>query len=240
MDEEKEEKAETMADERSEEQLRNEAGDISAASTDEAEAGDSAGTDDVPADSDENELELLEKKVAALEKERDEFKDQYLRKTADFDNYRKRMIKEKQDAFDYANTSLLKDLLDSLDNFDRTVEAASSSTDAKSIADGVTMINKGLVSMLENKYNLVAYGKVGDPFDPDIHEAIGKSDDPVPEPMIKAVYLKGYKLKDRVIRHAKVMVSMPDGTVPAAAAEDAGDDASNKETAAADENATAE
>ena len=51
----------------------------------------------------------------------------------------------------------------------------------------------------------------------ELHEAIGKSDDPVPEPVIKAVYLKGYKLKDRVIRHAKVMVSMPDGTVKPAA-----------------------
>lgn len=213
MDEEKEEKAAPTADEFSEEQARNEAVDADAGAGAEqpAEAAEAA---DSPDDS-ENELELLVKKVAALEKERDDFKDQYLRKSADFDNYRKRMIKEKQDAFDYANTSLLKDLLDSLDNFDRTVEAADSSADAKSIADGVKMINKGLVSMLENKYDLVAYGKVGDAFDPELHEAIGKSDDPVPEPVIKAVYLKGYKLKDRVIRHAKVMVSMPDGSVEA-------------------------
>ena len=70
-----------------------------------------------------------------------------------------------------------------------------------------------MVSMLENKYNLAAYGEVGDAFNPDLHEAIGSSQDPVAEPVLKAVYLKGYKLKDRVIRHAKVMVSMPDGTV---------------------------
>ena len=50
-------------------------------------------------------------------------------------------------------------------------------------------------------------------FDPDIHEAIGSSQDPVASPVLKVVYLKGYKLKNRVIRHAKVMVSMPDGTV---------------------------
>ena len=155
----------------------------------------------------------LEERIAALEAENAELKDKYLRSVADFQNLRKRAQQEKQDAYDYANTSLLKDLLDSLDNFDRTVEAAANATDAKSIADGVTMINKGMVSMLENKYNLVAYGAVGDAFDPDIHEAIGKSDDPVAEPVLKAVYLKGYKLKDRVIRHAKVMVSMPDGTV---------------------------
>ena len=247
MDEEKEEKAGTTAGEVSEDQLQDGAGEVSdaasaaadsgAAGTDESDSAENAAaSENAAADGSENELELLAKKVDALEKERDDFKDQYLRKSADFDNYRKRMIKEKQDAFDYANTSLLKDLLDSLDNFDRTVEAASSSTDAKSIADGVTMINKGLVSMLENKYNLVAYGKAGDAFDPELHEAIGKSDDPVPEPVVKAVYLKGYKLKDRVIRLAKVMVSMPDGTV---AAGDKGT-ASDTEAPAADENAAAE
>ena len=136
-----------------------------------------------------------------------------MRRAADFDNYRKRAIQEKQEAFDFANTNLLKDLLESLDNFDRTVEAAATATDPKSIADGVKMINKSLISMLENKYNLVAYGVVGDAFNPDIHEAIGSSQDPVASPVLKVVYLKGYKLKDRVIRHAKVMVSMPDGTV---------------------------
>lgn len=154
-------------------------------------------------------VESLSQKIADLEKERDEYKDKWMRSVADFQNLRKRAAQEKQDAFDYGNASLLKDLLDSLDNFDRTVEAAANATDAKTIADGVTMINKSLVSMLENKYNLVAYGAEGDAFDPDIHEAIGKVDEDVAEPVLKAVYLKGYKLKDRVIRHAKVMVAMP-------------------------------
>ena len=154
-------------------------------------------------------IESLQNQIAVLEKERDDYKDKWMRSVADFQNLRKRAAQEKQEAFDYGNASLLKDLLDSLDNFDRTVEAAANATDAKSIADGVTMINKSLVSMLENKYNLVAYGAVGDAFDPDIHEAIGKVDEDVAEPVLKAVYLKGYKLKDRVIRHAKVMVALP-------------------------------
>ena len=162
-----------------------------------------------------DELTALKAQVEELTKQNEELKDQVLRRAADFENYRKRMLKEKQDAFDYANTNLLKDLLDSLDNFDRTVDAAATATDPKTIADGVKMINSGLVSMLENKYNLVSYGNVGDAFDPDIHEAIGSSNDPVAEPVLKAVYLKGYKLKDMVIRHAKVMVSMPDGSVKA-------------------------
>ena len=151
----------------------------------------------------------LEKKLSEAEKERDDYKDKYLRSAADFQNLRKRSLQEKQEAFDYGNANLLKDLLDSLDNFDRTVQAAATATDAKSIADGVTMINNSLVSMLENKYNLTSYGVKGEEFNPDIHEAIGMQEGDVSSEQIAEVYLKGYKLKDRVIRHAKVMVIKP-------------------------------
>lgn len=151
-----------------------------------------------------------EEKIAALEKENAELKDQLLRRAADFDNYRKRMMKEKQETYDYANASLLADLLDSLDNFDRTIDAAKDAKDAKSIADGIKMINKNLVKMLEDKYNLVGYGKEGDEFNPDEHEAIGRmEDEKAKKETLKQVYLKGYKLKDKVIRHAKVMVCIP-------------------------------
>ncbi|MBQ7159015.1 MAG: nucleotide exchange factor GrpE [Treponema sp.] len=150
-----------------------------------------------------------EAKIAALEKENADLKDQLLRRAADFDNYRKRMIQEKQDAFDYGNANLLKDLLDSLDNFDRTIEAAATAKDVKSIVDGIKMVNKNLVNMLENKYNLSSFGKEGDEFDPDIHEAIGMQEGKVKKEQLAAVYLKGYKLKDKVIRHAKFMVVNP-------------------------------
>ena len=179
----------------------------------------------------ENAEKKPEERIAELEKENADLKEQLLRKIADFDNYRKRMIKEKQETLDYANTNLLKDLLDSLDNFDRTIEAAASAKDAASIADGVKMVSKGLVSLLENKYNLTSYGVAGDAFDPEIHEAIGSAEGAVAEPVLSQVYLKGYKLKDRVIRHAKVMVTMPDGSVKA---ED------KAEEAKADEKADAE
>ena len=192
---------------------QNESSEKAADSETETDAGTetNAGTEAKQTESDaESEKELTpEEKIAALEAENAKLKEEVLRRAADFENYRKRAIQEKQEAFDYANTNLLKDLLESLDNFDRTVEAAATATDPKSIAEGVSMINKSLISMLENKYNLVGYGAVGEPFDPDIHEAIGKADEDVAEPTLKAVYLKGYKLKDRVIRHAKVMVSMP-------------------------------
>ena len=164
-------------------------------------------------DSGKDTVSELKTQIDALKKENADLKDQVLRRAADFDNYRKRMLKEKQDVFDYANENLLHDLLESLDNFDRTVDAASNAKDVKSIADGVKMINASLVKMLEDKYNLSSYGAPGDAFNPDEHEAIGSVEGAVAEPVLKEVYLKGYKLKDRIIRHAKVMVTMPDGSV---------------------------
>lgn len=151
-----------------------------------------------------------EERIAELENEVADLKDQLLRRAADFDNYRKRMLKEKQETFDYANAALLGDLLESLDNFDRTIEAAKDATDPKSIADGIKMINTSLVKMLEEKYGLVGYGVEGEEFNPDEHEAIGRCEDEnAKSETLKQVYLKGYKLKQKVIRHAKVMVNIP-------------------------------
>ena len=168
----------------------------------------------------EEPIETIENKLAELEKANAELKDQYLRKCADFDNYRKRMIKEKQDAFDYANTNLLTDLVAILDDFDRALAAGvepdgSAKADLSPVVDGIRMINKQLRGLLEAKYNLSCYGIAGDLFDHDIHEAIAKIEGAVAEPTLSEVYLKGYKLKERVIRPAKVMVTMPDGSVVA-------------------------
>lgn len=184
--------------------------DSSAQDSSEPEAKtDGAGRDAGQDSSEAKNEKSPEERIAELEKENADLKDQLLRRAADFDNYRKRMMQEKQDAFDYGNAALLKDLLDSLDNFDRTIEAAEEAKDAKSIADGIKMINKSLVNMLESKYDLLAFGKEGDAFDPDLHEAIGMQEGEVKKEELAAVYLKGYKLKDKVIRHAKVMVLKP-------------------------------
>ncbi len=156
--------------------------------------------------------------IIDLQKENTELKDQYLRKLADFDNYRKRMIREKQSAIDYANTNLLTDLISILDDFDRalcSVTQAEDSQEINPVIQGITMINKQMRAMLESKYNLTAYGEEGDAFDHDKHEAIATNQAAVSEPVCAEIYLKGYMLKDRVIRPAKVMVYMPDGSVSA-------------------------
>lgn len=176
----------------------------------------------------EEKEQSAEEQIICLEKENAELKDQYLRKLADFDNYRKRMIKEKQEAIDYANTNLISDLLTTLDDFDRAIQAASQesnegekNTEKKekknkqgenSILEGLRLMNKQMLSMLENKYNLQPFGLAGEAYDHDKHEAIGSMQMPVAEPVLAEVYLKGYLLKERVLRPAKVMVHMPDGT----------------------------
>ena len=198
MAEEKTEQAENQTEEKA----------TSQEETADSQAADAA---EKPADAaDEKKEQTPEERIAALEKENADLKDQLLRRAADFDNYRKRMMKEKQDTYDYANAGLLADLLDSLDNFDRTIDAAKDAKDAKSIADGIKMIKKALVKMLEDKYGLTGYGKEGDEFNPDEHEAIGRmEDEKAKKETLAQVYLKGYKLKDKVIRHAKVMVKVP-------------------------------
>ena len=197
-----------MAEEKTENQTEEKATSQEEAAAD-SQATD--GADATAAEKSEEKKELTpEEKIAALEKENADLKDQLLRRAADFDNYRKRMMKEKQDTYDYANAGLLGDLLDSLDNFDRTIDAAKDAKDAKAIADGIKMINKNLVKMLEDKYGLTGYGKEGDEFNPDEHEAIGRmEDEKAKKETLAQVYLKGYKLKDKVIRHAKVIVKVP-------------------------------
>lgn len=195
----------------------------------EATADDAATQTEETATSEENTAESAEEaaqeptpeqQIADLQKEVAELKDQYLRKCADFENYRKRMFREKQEAFDYANTNLLTDLIAVLDDFDRALAAGVTPegepvADLKPVVDGIKIINKQMRGLLEAKYNLSVYGEKGDLFNHDLHEAIATNQGPVAEPICAEVYLKGYKLKDRVIRPAKVMVQMPDGSVNA-------------------------
>ena len=151
-------------------------------------------------------------KLASLEAKCKELQDQYLRKAADFDNYRKRMIREKQEAIDYANTNLISDLLQILDDFDRAIEAGKKAGEESAAAfmQGVVMIRNGLSSLLESKYGLQYYEVQGKAFNPDIHEAVATNPSAeVTEPTVGAELQKGYKLKERILRPAKVMVLMP-------------------------------
>jgi molecular chaperone GrpE len=153
-------------------------------------------------------------RIAELERQLAELNDQYLRKIADFENFRKRILKEKQEAVEFANQSLLLDLIATLDDFDRAVNAAGSSAkteaDFDTFRDGISMIEKGLLSQLENKWGLKRFDSAGMPFDPTRHEAMFMEKSAgVDEPVVQEDFAKGYTLKDRVVRTAKVKVLMP-------------------------------
>jgi molecular chaperone GrpE len=154
-------------------------------------------------------------KIADLERKLAELNDQYLRKAADFENFRKRIVKEKQDAIEFANQSLLLDLITTLDDFERAINAADTSAkteaDFNTLREGVSMIEKRLVGQLENKWGLKRFDSTGEPFDPARHEALFMEKSPdVREPIVKEDFAKGYMLKDRVVRTAKVKVAMPE------------------------------
>lgn len=157
-----------------------------------------------------DEIAALKEQIQKLEAEKAEMKDQFLRKAADFDNFRKRLIRDKEDAVSFANTSLLTDLIDVLDDFERAEEAAKKSKDFDTLANGVDLIEKRLMGLLEKKWGLTKYVPVNEPFDPEKHEALMMTESPdVKEATVAEVFQNGYILHGRVIRHAKVKVSMP-------------------------------
>jgi molecular chaperone GrpE len=156
-----------------------------------------------------------QKKIGELEQKLAELNDQYLRKAADFENFRKRVIKEKQEAVEFANKSLLLDLIAILDDFERAIISAGSSAktevDFDTFREGISMIEKRLLGQLENKWGLKRFDSAGMPFDPTRHEALfmEKSAE-VREPVVQEDFAKGYTLKDKIVRTAKVKVLMPE------------------------------
>jgi len=199
-------------DARDESEQKTESAAEMATETPKAETGETGEENPQDAPSSSENADLANR-VAELEKLNADLQDQYLRKAADFDNYRKRMIREKQEAIDFANTNLLVDLVQVLDDFDRAMDHADqfeAGTPAAALAEGVTMIRSQMGGMLESKYGLTYYPAKDETFDPNVHEAIGTLPSPdVKEPTVAEEFMKGYKLKDRVIRPAKVMVHMP-------------------------------
>ena len=96
--------------------------------------------------------EVLSKKIAELEDEIKSLKEDELRYRAETENYRKRLLKDKENAVRFANESLIKDLLDPLDNFSRALDAADKSEDFKALKDGISMVESQLMSILKNNW----------------------------------------------------------------------------------------
>ena len=142
--------------------------------------------------------------AAAVEADLRDFKDRYVRTLADFENFRKRAEREKQDYFKYAMAGVIKDLLPVLDNFDRALEHAE---EGDEFHKGVLLIYKQLFDVLR-RHGLRVIDEANVHFDPNIHEAVVTEEDPnVPSHTVTMVLQKGYFLHDRLLRPAMVKVA---------------------------------
>lgn len=145
----------------------------------------------------------LEKALEEKENEKKDLEDRLLRTLAEYDNFKKRTRREKEELGLMAKGEVIKRLLPVFDNFDR----AQSFTDAEAYAKGVDMIVRQFFEILEGM-EVRSIAAVGDEFDPNLHEAVFREEkEDVPENQITEVLQKGYAMGDKVIRHAMVKVS---------------------------------
>ncbi|MFG1733845.1 hypothetical protein PAEVO_01900 [Paenibacillus sp. GM2FR] len=147
------------------------------------------------------ELEKLQAEVL-------EHQQRTLRVQADFDNFRRRTQKEKEDLGKYASSKLITELLPVIDNFERALQASEENPEFESFSKGVSMIFRQLESVLATE-GLTAMKSVGEPFNPEYHQAIMQVEsDEYEEGIVVEEVQKGYMLKDKVLRPAMVKVSM--------------------------------
>lgn len=146
-------------------------------------------------------------KVAELQAAVSELKDKHLRLLAEFDNYKKRTMRERLDLLNTASKDVMVSLLPILDDFDRAKKSADDPNNEEVFSEGVSLVYNRLYSILQNM-GLKAMTSTGETFDAELHEAI--TEIPVPDDNMKGKVIdtieKGYMLHDKIIRHAKVVV----------------------------------
>jgi molecular chaperone GrpE len=150
-------------------------------------------------------LEELKERAAKA----DEHWDRLLRTTADFENFKKRVGREKQEAIKFANETLLQKLVTVLDNFDMALSAAQNEqvAAAQSLQTGIQMIYQQFKNVLVEA-GLEEIDATGKPFDPNLHEAVSQKETTAsPEGQVVQQLRKGYKLRDRLLRPASVVVA---------------------------------
>lgn len=157
----------------------------------------------------------LAKELAAAKAEAAEQKDQVLRIAAEFENYKKRMMRERTNAMKYAGEPILREILPVVDNLERAIsqgetEGVDVEKSLASLLEGVQLTLKSLLSTLE-KFEVRPIDSIGQPFDPTIQEAMTmEASDKVPANHVLNEFEKGYHYKDRLLRAAKVIVSAGD------------------------------
>lgn len=149
-----------------------------------------------------------EKKVEEnIEEKYNQLNDKYLRLNAEFDNYRKRTLKERMEFMKNAGEEILVNLLPVVDNIDRAKQSIDEAKELSAVKEGINLIHKNIIDFLNGR-GISEIKATGEIFDTDLHEAITKI--PAPNKKLKGkvvdVIEKGYKMKDKVIRYAKVVV----------------------------------
>ena len=153
----------------------------------------------------DHQAEQLQEQLDAMKKDLDAQKDQYLRLAAEYDNFRKRSQREREAAFNDSKAAVLTEILPVIDNFER----ASQNKEAgyEDFQKGIDMTFQQLMEIMK-KLGVEAFGDAGDPFDPNIHNAVMHvEDEALDENVVTDVFSKGYQLGDRVLRHAMVKVA---------------------------------
>ncbi|MEN3370119.1 MAG: molecular chaperone GrpE [Verrucomicrobiota bacterium] len=142
-----------------------------------------------------------------LQADLNRFRDLALRSQADFENYKKRCTREKEEAIKYANSALLEKLIAIIDNFELGLEAARAEGENSPVFSGMSMVLKQLMDFLTEN-GLQAIDAAGQKFDPNLHEAIAhEPSDEFPEGVVVRQTRRGYRMRDRLLRPSSVVVS---------------------------------
>jgi molecular chaperone GrpE len=153
-----------------------------------------------------------EQKIEELQNEVENWKDKFLRKAAEFENYKKRTENDQLNLVTYAAESFIKKILPIVDDFERSLEHINDSNDFEKLKEGVNLIYNKLIKVLEEQ-GVKKIESIGKPFDVQFHEALmQKTDNSVPPHTVLEELEKGYIYKDKVIRHSKVIVSSEEQT----------------------------
>lgn len=145
--------------------------------------------------------------LAAAQAEAEKWKDLAYRSQAELDNFRKRAAREAQDTRAYANSELLRTLIPILDNFEMGLDAARAESETSMVFMGMTMVHRQFQDLLKD-FSVQEIEALGKPFDPNQHDAVSQEPTPDhPEGTILRVTRRGYRLKDRLLRPASVIVA---------------------------------
>jgi molecular chaperone GrpE len=146
-------------------------------------------------------IESLRKACADLTRSRDDLNERYLRLAADFDNFRRRTARQTEEIREYALQKFAAELLDVVDNFERALKS-----DDASLREGLESIQKQFSGILE-KNGIKPLSSLHTAFNPEEHEAVASIPSEHPEGTVVEEFIRGYRMHDRILRHAKVAVS---------------------------------